>query len=133
MWCAKARWVAAQFHLLFPPLLSHGSTSQGATIRVHLFPTKSHKTWCFKSCVWFFGKLLRRRGSFSWCLDLLCRSSWVMNDFFTGMRCCIQISMHWNTFVSLVSHNRRTPIANNIYQHNSLHLLKWGILVAKLN
>jgi hypothetical protein len=39
-----------------------------------------------------FGNLLWRRGAFSWRLDLQCRNSWVLNDFFTENK----LNHSWN-------------------------------------
>jgi hypothetical protein len=48
--------------------------------------TKSTKPGCFKSCSWCLWKALNKEGCMGfvpWCLDLWCKSSWILNDFFT--------------------------------------------------
>jgi len=41
---------------------------------------------CFRSCSWCLWKALNKEGCMGvvpWCLDLQCKSSWILNDFFT--------------------------------------------------
>jgi hypothetical protein len=41
---------------------------------------------CFRSCSWCLWKALDKEGCMglaSWCLDLQCKSSWILNYFFT--------------------------------------------------
>jgi hypothetical protein len=47
---------------------------------------KSSKPGCFMSCSWSLWKALEERGCIGlvpWGLDLWCKSSWILNDFFT--------------------------------------------------
>jgi hypothetical protein len=48
---------------------------------------RSTKLGCFKSCSWCLWKALNeRKGASAWFhanLNLLCKSSWILNDFFT--------------------------------------------------
>ncbi len=42
---------------------------------------------CFRLCSWYLLKSLDEEGCMGlvpWCLDLQCKSSWILNDFFTG-------------------------------------------------
>jgi hypothetical protein len=51
---------------------------------------KSIKLGCFKSCSWSLWKALEEEGCIglvSWRLDLWCKSSWIMNDFFIKWEC----------------------------------------------
>jgi len=47
---------------------------------------RSTEPGCFRSCSWFLWKVFEEEGCIglvSWCLDFQCRSSWILNDFFT--------------------------------------------------
>ncbi len=69
---------------------------------------RSTEPGCFRSCSWSLWKALDNEGCiglFLWHLDLLCMSSWILNDFFTenfrgiGMClwCCLERSW-WARF-----------------------------------
>ncbi len=48
---------------------------------------RSTERWCFRSCSWCLWKALDEEGCMGlilWCLDLRCKSSWILNDFFIG-------------------------------------------------
>jgi hypothetical protein len=48
--------------------------------------TRSTKPWCFRSSSWCLSKALHEEGCMGlipWHLDLQCKSSWILNDFFT--------------------------------------------------
>ncbi len=47
---------------------------------------RSTEPGCFRSCSWCLWKALNGEGCMGlvpWRLDLLCKTSWIMNDFFT--------------------------------------------------
>jgi hypothetical protein len=47
---------------------------------------RSTELGCFRSCSWCLWKALDKEGCMGlvpWCLDLRCKSSWILNGFFT--------------------------------------------------
>jgi hypothetical protein len=50
---------------------------------------RSTQPGCFRSCFWSLWKALEEEGCMGlvpWRLDLWCRSSWILNDFFTKIK-----------------------------------------------
>jgi hypothetical protein len=50
---------------------------------------RSTELGCFRSCCWCLWKALNEEGCMGlvpWCLDLRCKSSWILNDFFTKIK-----------------------------------------------
>ncbi len=50
---------------------------------------RSAELGCFRSCSWCLWKALDKEGCMGlilWCLDLWCKSSWILNDFFTSWK-----------------------------------------------
>jgi hypothetical protein len=58
---------------------------------------RSPKLGCFRSCSWYLWKALEEEGCIglvSWRLDLRCKSSWILNDFFIEV--CLFCLYLWN-------------------------------------
>jgi hypothetical protein len=81
----------------------HLSMKEGSLFVLFCFvPIRSTELGCFRSLSWSIWKALQEEGCIvlvSWRLDLRCRSSWILNDFFTEktkLNRSWKIQRNWN-------------------------------------
>ncbi len=102
-------------------LANHLSMKEGCLFCFVLFvPMRSTKLGCFRSHSWSLWKALEEEGCMglvSWRLDLQCKSSWILNDFFTGneIKSSWKFWKNWNMPLVLLERSWWAKIYWNLF------------------